>query len=126
MSYLKINLYLSVLAVVIGFGNLLVKNVGLHLAAYYPYLAVALYCGGFFFYTYRVFNYRTNILFAVAMAFIIYSMANDKDDFSYCGIVVVAWSYSFLRYGGESAVEETADHSAAAPLAFATVTGTGS
>jgi hypothetical protein len=58
MSYLKINMYLSVLAVVIGLGNVLVKHVGLDLAAYYPYLAVALYCGGFFFYTCRVFNYR--------------------------------------------------------------------
>jgi hypothetical protein len=105
MSYLKINMYLSVLAVVIGLGNVLVKHVGLDLAAYYPYLAVALYCGGFFFYTCRVFNYRTNVLFAVAIAFIIYSMANDKDDFSYCGIVVVACSYCFLCYGGESAAE---------------------
>jgi hypothetical protein len=124
MSYLKINMYLSVLAVVIGLGNVLVKHVVFDLAAYYPYLANALYCGGFFFYTCRVFNYRTNILFAVAIAFIIYSMANDKDDFSYCGIVVVACSYCFLCYGGESAAEETAEHSAAAPVAFTTVTGT--
>jgi hypothetical protein len=127
MSYLKINLYLTALAVVIDFGNLLVKGVGLS-PAFYPYLAVVLYCGGFFFYTYRVFNYRTNILLAFAMVFTIFSLPNPGLEifgYMYILMAVESISHCFLLDGGESTGEETS-HSAGAAVVFTTVTGTGS
>jgi hypothetical protein len=129
MSYLKINLCLAVLVVFISFGMRLVQGVGL-LPAFHPYLDVALYCGGFFFYTYRVYNYRTNILLAVAMVFAILCMVCSDIHLYYyffsSGIAVEFSSYCFLRNGGECAAAEETTYSAAAPIIFTTVTGTGS
>jgi hypothetical protein len=128
MSYLKINLCLAVLVICICFATRLVKGVGL-LPAFNPCLDVTLYCGGFFFYTSRVYNYRTNILLAVAMVFTILCMVCSDVHLSYyffsSGIAVEFSTYCFLRNGGECAAEETT-YSAAAPIIFTTVTGTGS
>lgn len=127
MSYLKVNLYLVALYLAIcSISNLLITRIG-HLTLVVQYLPVILYLAGFSFYTYRVFNYRTNILLTVAMLFGIPAVLQDFYHFVVLGTAVLAISCHFLQYGGEivSAVEETSG-APGGPVAFTSVTGTGS